>query len=35
VVDLNRRVERPATPEEIANGVEYRDFEDFQKGRAA
>jgi hypothetical protein len=25
VVDLDRRIKGPATPEEIANGIEYRD----------
>ena len=27
VVDLDRKVERPATPEEIENGIEYRDYD--------
>jgi hypothetical protein len=35
VVDLDRGVERPATPEEIANGVEYRDYDHFKEGKAA
>jgi hypothetical protein len=35
VVDLDRRVEGPATPEEIATGIEYRDYDHFMKGRAA
>ena len=35
VVDLDRRVERPATPEEIACGIEYRDYDHFMEGRAA
>jgi hypothetical protein len=35
VVDLDRGVERPATPEEISNGVEYRDYDHFKEGRAA
>jgi hypothetical protein len=35
VVDLGRGVERLATPEEISNGVEYRDFDHFKGGRAA
>jgi hypothetical protein len=35
VVDFDRGVERPATPEEISNGVEYRDYDHFKEGRAA
>jgi hypothetical protein len=37
VVDLDRRVERPATPEEIENGVYAEDFEAYKKltGRPA
>ena len=35
VVDLDRKVERPATPEEIENGIEYSDYDAFMKGRAA
>jgi hypothetical protein len=31
VVDLDRRVERPATPEEIENGVYAEDFEAYKK----
>jgi len=33
VVDLDRRVEGPATPDEIANGIEYRDYEHFKEGK--
>ena len=35
VVDLDRKVERPATPEEIENGIEYRDYDAYMKGKAA
>jgi hypothetical protein len=35
VVDLDRGIERLATPEEIANGMEYRDYDHFKEGRAA
>jgi hypothetical protein len=35
VVDLDRKVERPATPEEIETGIEYRDYDDYMKGKAA
>jgi hypothetical protein len=37
VVDLDRKVERPATPEEIENGVYAEDFDEYQKltGRRA
>jgi len=37
VVDLDRRVERPATPEEIESGVYAENFNHYQKltGRAA
>jgi hypothetical protein len=35
VVDLDRGVERLVTPDEIANGIEYRDFDHFEEGRAA
>jgi hypothetical protein len=35
VVDLDRGVERPATPEEIESGIEYRDYEHFMEGKAA
>jgi hypothetical protein len=34
VVDLDRKVERPATPEEINSGIEYRDYESYSKGIA-
>ena len=32
VVDLDQKVERPATPEEIESGIEYRDYESYSKG---
>src|SRR5262249_7438182 len=35
VVDLDRGVERLATPEEISNGIEYRDYDHFKEGRSA
>src|SRR5262249_60046510 len=35
VVDLEAKAERPATPDEIEQGVFYRDYEDYQRGRAA
>jgi hypothetical protein len=35
VVDVDRGVERLATPEEITNGIEYRDYEHFKEGYAA
>jgi hypothetical protein len=35
VVDLDRKVERLATPEEIESGIEYSDYDAFMKGRAA
>ena len=35
VVDVDRGVERLATPEEITNGIEYRDYEHFREGKAA
>jgi hypothetical protein len=35
VVDLDRGIERVASPEEIEHGVFYRDFEQFKEGRAA
>jgi hypothetical protein len=35
VVDLDRGVERLATPEEIVNGIEFRDYEHFMEGKAA
>ena len=35
VVDLDRGVERPATPEEIERGIEYRDYDHFKEGKAA
>src|SRR5450759_515990 len=33
VVDLDRKVERPATPEEIESGIEYSDYNAFMKGK--
>lgn len=33
VVDLDRGVERLATPEEITNGVEYRDYDHYKEGK--
>ena len=35
VVDLDRRVERLATPDEIERGIEYRDYDHFKEGKAA
>jgi len=35
VIDLDRRVERPATPEEVETGIEYRSYDDYMKGKAA
>lgn len=35
VVDLDRGVERPATPEEIERGIFYSDFEHYKEGKAA
>jgi len=35
VVDLDRKVERPATPEEIESGIEYSDYDAYMKGKAA
>ena len=35
VVDLDRGVERPATPDEIERGVFYNDFEHYKEGMAA
>jgi hypothetical protein len=35
VVDLERRVERLATPEEIERGVFYESYDEYQKGHAA
>jgi hypothetical protein len=35
VVDLDRKVERVATPEEVERGMFYDSFEDYQKGKAA
>jgi hypothetical protein len=35
VVDLDQKVERPATPEEIKSGIEYRDYDHFTEGKAA
>jgi hypothetical protein len=35
VVDLDRGIERPATPEEIERGIFYSDFEQYKEGKAA
>ena len=35
VVDLDRGVERLATPEEINSGIFYSDFEHYKQGKAA
>jgi hypothetical protein len=35
VVDLDRGVERPATPEEAERGIFYSDFEQYKQGKAA
>jgi hypothetical protein len=35
VVDLERRIKRPATPEEIERGVFYGSYDEYQKGKAA
>jgi hypothetical protein len=35
VVDLDRGVERLATPEEIERGVFYKNYEDYRKAQAA
>jgi hypothetical protein len=35
VVDLDRGIERLATPEEIESGIFYRDFDHFKEGKAA
>jgi hypothetical protein len=35
VVDLDRGVERPATPEETERGIFYSDFEEYKEGKAA
>jgi hypothetical protein len=35
VVDLDRKIERPATPEEIESGIEYRDYDAYMKGTVA
>jgi hypothetical protein len=35
VVDLDRRVERIAMPEEIEQGVFYKNFDDYKAGKAA
>jgi hypothetical protein len=34
VVDLDRGVERPATPDEIERGIFYNDFEHYKQGNA-
>jgi hypothetical protein len=33
VVDIDQGVERLATPEEIANGIEYRNYQHFKEGK--
>ena len=33
VVDLDRGVERPATPDEIERGVFYTDYEHYKEGK--
>ena len=35
VVDLDKKAERPATPDEIESGIEYRDYDHFMEGKAA
>lgn len=35
VVDLERKIERRATPEEIERGVFYKNYDEYQKGEAA
>jgi 8-oxo-dGTP pyrophosphatase MutT (NUDIX family) len=35
VVDLDRGVERAASPEEIERGIFYSDFEQYKQGKAA
>ena len=35
VVDLDRGVERLATPDEIERGIFYNDFEHYKEGKAA
>jgi hypothetical protein len=35
VVDLDQRIERLATPEEIATGIEYQTYEHFKERRTA
>jgi hypothetical protein len=35
VVDLDQGVERLATPDEVARGIEYRDYDQFKEGKAA
>jgi hypothetical protein len=35
VIDLDRGVERQATPEEIERGIEYQDYDHFKEGKAA
>ena len=34
VVDLDKRIERPATLDEIEQGIYYRNFDDFTQGKA-
>jgi hypothetical protein len=35
VVDLDRRRERLATPEEVESGIEYRDYDHYMEGKVA
>jgi hypothetical protein len=35
VVDLEKRVERPATPEEIESGVYFKNYDDYIRKDAA
>jgi hypothetical protein len=35
VAPFARLLERPATPEEIESGIEYRDYDHFMEGKAA
>ena len=35
VVDLDRGVERPATPDEIERGVFYTSYENYKEGKVA
>jgi hypothetical protein len=35
MLSISKKVERPATPDEIENGIEYSDYDAFMKGKAA